>query len=572
MICGHSGMYHGTFFSIVPLAISPRHLLRRTPTLFRSKYLFGWDRSMASIDATNGKGGLKKRSVAGSFLFKIPNGHDKQVQVALFRRSGKVSTYQHKLAPISGSVEKDDASPYATALREINEETGLTLSSIEPLRVGKPYTFIDESIGREWTINPFGFRLKETAEGGKGEGGITIDWEHEGYEWFDPLHVRDTDDFGGVPKLVNSLRRVWPEYDLGPHAGKALTLGLQRLRDDRESGARQLADKAVSVLKTLISEMKSDVIDDIWWANVRMAAWHICKARESMGAAITAAIVKALDHVEAVLNQDLSPSEKVRQMTESIDNQLIQRKTTTDRIRDTFTDYLRQNVIQPTGSKKKISILTLSSSSTISACLLQAASSLGVSLDLRILESRPLCEGVALASKMLETHNESVDLTVTLYTDASMALAANAIDVLVLGADRISAAGDVSNKIGSLPAVLSQRHVAPNAKVVILSETEKIACPGSTEEHAVEENEPTEVIQAWAGNVKSVEIIKDALAGAQGSSAREKKVQVRNTYFEWVPARFIHGYLTDEGLWSIRDIAKRSNWIGDEMDRFFGNL
>ncbi|KAI1102689.1 nagb/rpia/CoA transferase-like protein [Jackrogersella minutella] len=527
---------------------------------------------MASSNVTNGNRELKKRSVAGSFLFKFPNNNEKQTQVALFRRSGKVSTYQHKLAPISGSVEEDDASPYATALREINEETTLDLSSIEPLRVGKPYTFIDESIGREWTINPFGFRLKEKSEGGKGEEGIVIDWEHDGFEWFNPLDVNESDEFGGVPKLVNSLRRVWPEYDLGPKAGKAFTTGLRRLRDDHESGARQLAEGAVLILKNLISEMNSEVVDDAWWANVRMAAWHISKARESMGAAITSAIVKTLDRVETIFNQDLSPPEKVRQMIESIDKQLTQRKSTTDRIRDTFIDYLRQNVIQPRESKKRISVLTLSSSSTISTCLLQAAANLGVSLDLRVLESRPLYEGVTLASKLVEAESKSSELTVTLYTDASMALAANAVDVVVLGADRISAAGDVSNKVGSLPVVLSQRHVAPDAKVVILSETEKIACPGSTEKHVAEENNPEELVRAWTGSVKGVGVIEGALSDAQSTSTRDKKVYVKNTYFEWVPARFLDGYVTEEGLWSVQDITKRSSWIGDEMDRFFKNL
>ncbi|KAI1134216.1 nagb/rpia/CoA transferase-like protein [Hypoxylon sp. FL0543] len=526
---------------------------------------------MASNNATGGKGGLKKRSIAGSFLFKLPDGDETRAQVALFRRSGKVSTYQHKLAPISGSIEKYDASPLATALREINEETGLTLSSIELLRVGKPYTFVDESIGREWTINPFAFRLKEKAEGGKGEEGITIDWEHEGYEWFNPLDVNESDEFGGVPKLVNSLRRVWPEYDLGPEAGKVFTSGLQRLRDDHESGARQLAEAAVSILKDLIAEMDSSVIDETWWANVRMAAWHICKTRESMGAAITSAVVKALDRIHAVFNQDLSPSEKVRRMIESMENQLDQRKFTTDRIRGTFVDYLRQNIVRVAESTKTISVLTLSSSSTISSCLLQAAATLGVSLDLRILESRPLYEGVTLASKFLEAGDEAGDLTVSIYTDASVAIAANAVDIVVLGADRISAEGDVSNKIGSLPAILSQRHVVPDAKVVILSETEKIASPGPMEEHAAEENSPAELIQAWRGNVKGANIIEDALKDAQSHSMRGK-IYVRNTYFEWVPARFIHAYVTDEGLWSVQDIAAKSNWINDETDRFFKNL
>ncbi|KAI1370603.1 nagb/rpia/CoA transferase-like protein [Hypoxylon crocopeplum] len=518
--------------------------------------------------ASNEKRDIKKRSVAGSFLFKLLDGDEKQAQVALFKRSGKVSTYQHKYAPISGSVETYDANPMATALREINEETGLTLSSLELLRVGKPYTFTDESIGREWTINPFGFRLKDKTEGGKGEEGITIDWEHEGFDWFDPLDVKDLEEFGGVPKLVNSLRRVWPEYDLGLSAGRVLTSGLQKLRNDHESGARQLAQEAVSTLKNLIAEMDSDVIDDTWWANVRMAAWHICKTRESMGAAITSAIVKALDRVEAVFVQDLSSPEKVRQMTEAIEDQLKQRQSTTDRIRNAFVEYLRQNITQAIAGKKTISVLTLSSSSTISACLLQAATDLGVSLDLRILESRPLYEGVTLASKFLEARDGSADLTVTLFTDASVTLAAEAVDIVVLGADRISSAGDVSNKIGSLPTVLCQRHVAPDAKVIILSETEKIASPGLMDEHSAEENSPAELTRTWKGSVKGAEAIEVALGGVE-SGPTQGKIRVRNAYFEWIPARFVHAYVTDEGLWFVEDITKRSNWIGDEMDRFF---
>ncbi|KAI0003537.1 nagb/rpia/CoA transferase-like protein [Xylariaceae sp. FL0662B] len=510
----------------------------------------------------------KKSAVAGSFLFKFPDGDAKRAQVALFRRSDKVSTYRHKLAPVSGSVEKDDASPMATALREIQEETTLTPSSLELLHVGKPYSFIDESIGRVWTINPFAFRLKDKAEGGKGEEGIVIDWEHDGVEWYNPLEVNESDEFGGVLKLVESLRRVWPEYDLGTKAGKVLTSGLQRLRDDHESGARQLAAAALSTLKDLIAEMNVGAIDETWWANVRMAAWHICKTRESMGAAILTAIVKALDRVEAIFTRNLAPAEKVRQMVEATDDQLAQRQSTSERICNSFVDYIHQNVIQGAESKNRISVLTLSSSSTISACLLQAAARLGVALDLRVLESRPLCEGVTLASKLLEEDNKKTDLTVTLYSDASAALGADAVDILVLGADRISSAGDVSNKIGSLPAILSQRHVASNAKVVILSESEKVAGLGPTSEHPVEENDPRELTQAWKGNVKGAHVIEDALR----REANQGKVRVNNTYFEWIPARFISAYVTDEGVWSVEDIGKRSVWISNETDRFFKDL
>ncbi|KAI5923450.1 translation initiation factor eIF-2B subunit family protein [Camillea tinctor] len=525
---------------------------------------------MASLSPPNA--GLKKRTVAGSFLFKIPQGDEKRAKVALFRRSGEVRTYQHKLAPLSGSVEPDDATPMATALREIQEETTLTPSSLELLRVGKPYSFVDDSIGREWAINPFAFRLKGTTEGGKGEAGIKLDWEHEGIEWFDPLDVNESDEFGGVPKLVNSLRRVWPEYDLGARAGKVLTDGLQQLRNDHESGARQLAETSLSILKGVIHELGDTSLDDSWWANIRMVAWHLCKVRESMGAAITTALVKALDQIKAIyLLPKISPSEKVLRMVASIDSQLNEQKSAADRISDSLVSYLRQNVLKDATSKEEVTILTLSSSSTILHSLLQASSSLEVALNLRVLESRPLYEGVTLASKVLNGTSQEGKVNITLYSDASAALAARNIDILVLGADRISSAGDVSNKIGSLPAVLSARYVAPGAKIVILSESEKIASPGSMDEHEPEENNPAELTRAWQENVKGAGVIENALQ-TNDSTLQSRRIVVKNTYFEWVPASMIDVYATEEGIWAVKDIAERSQWIGKEMERFFKDL
>ncbi|KAK8068660.1 hypothetical protein PG994_005276 [Apiospora phragmitis] len=208
---------------------------------------------------------LQKREVAASFLFRTAPDDPGKVQVALFRRSGDVRTYPHKLAPISGSVEKEDADSLATALREIKEETTLGLASIKLLHKGKPYSFVDESIGRQWTIHPFAFRLKSAGEGGKGETGTTIDWEHEGWEWHDPLQV---DGSEGVPRLRDSLRRVWPEIDIGARAGRALALGLLRLQADHESGARQLATKAVSILRSVIANSDGLARDDFWWAKI----------------------------------------------------------------------------------------------------------------------------------------------------------------------------------------------------------------------------------------------------------------------------------------------------------------
>ncbi|RWA14840.1 hypothetical protein EKO27_g314 [Xylaria grammica] len=523
------------------------------------------------------KAPLKKRAVAGSFLFKIPNGDVKQAKVALFRRSSKVRTYH---------VEEHDSSPLDAALREIREETALPASSLDLLRIGKPYSFIDESIGREWSINPFAFRLKDVSEGGKGEEGITLDWEHEGIEWFDPMQVNGSDEFGGVPRLVDSLRRVWPEYDLGPEAGRLLTEGLQKLHDDQydiptlfisflrkfsdpivpvEHGARELTGMAVSTLQDVIRQISlSDPIDESWWLKVCMVAWHICYARPSMNAAIISAMVKALGFIRAVyLSEMVAAADKTQKILQVLDQQLSKRNSMTDLICQSFIDYVRLNILRDGKSKQTVSILTLSSSSTISNCLSQVVSSLGVALDMRVLESRPLFEGVSSASRMLQDNHNSSDLKVTLYSDASVALAAHGIDLVLLGADRISSSGDVSNKIGSLPAVLSARYVTPNAKVLVLSDTEKIAGPGSMEEHDSEENSSSELSRAWEGTVQGAQVIKNA------SSRDDPRVVVKNTYFEWVSAGLIDTYVTEEGLLSKEQIQQKSEWINNEYKRFF---
>lgn len=242
-------------------------------------------------------------------------------------------------------MEDYDDSPLATALREIQEETTLPASSLELLRVGKPYTFTDESVGREWNIHPFAFRLKDITEGGKGEEGITLDWEHKAIEWFDPMQVSASDEFGGVPRLTESLRRVWLEYDLGPAAGRILTNGLQKLRDDQydshsygqeqiltlisysDHGARELANMAVSILRDVVHEMPFYPPDDTWWPKVRMTAWHICQSRPSMGAAITSATMKALGAIKIACCNSDAPEDKLKDMAQVLESQLARRRS-----------------------------------------------------------------------------------------------------------------------------------------------------------------------------------------------------------------------------------------------------
>ncbi|KAF3761422.1 nagb/rpia/CoA transferase-like protein [Cryphonectria parasitica EP155] len=559
---------------------------------------------------------LQKRSVVSSFLYKFSqeNG-EPRAKVALFKRSGQVRTYPHRWAVVSGSIDPEDPSPLAAAWREIREETTLTSSSLELMRQGKSYVLPDESIGREWTIHPFAFRLKDPSEGGRGENGITLDWEHEDWAWYDPMDIEDSESFGAVPRLAESLRRVWFEKDLGVDAGAVLTNGLERLKNDHQSGARQLAGAALEILRDIILKMDAQQSTDEWWTKVRFAAWHIWKnGRESMGAAILSALLAALKGMEETFQrakQDgtWSGSSSIEWRAASIEElnrRIAAREDAASKVSVALVNFLREQFATQEASGRPVKMLTLSESSTISHALERVIADTGLQLDLRILESRPLFEGVSLASSLIRaagawssqasaSHDAEAQkdsrvppiskLQVTLYTDASAALASEGVDIVLLGADRIAESGAVSNKTGSLPAVLSARHTSSKAKIVVLGETEKVAPSGAACAHVVEDNAPTQLYRAWlaghnseriqsaaAGTVSNSLGSENAVATQPGPGEPAAHVGIRNIVFEWVPPELIHVYITEQGVWEIGDIHALSETLATEEERLFRHI
>ena len=366
---------------------------------------------------TNKNTRLEKRSVVSSFIVKrvrTEKGHT-QTKVALFKRSGQVNTYRHHWAPISGGIEAGtDASPLAAAWRELAEETTLTETSLELLRHGKSYVFADPSVGREWAIYPFLYQLKPGAKD------MEIDWEHEEWAWFSPADVKDTAAFGGVPHLATSLRRVWFEYDLGDAPGSAgalLKAGLGVLRNDYQSGARQLAGVALGILLGVVRALPTADTDmDAWWTQVRFAAWHIWKnGRESMGAAIMSVLLDALATIEKGLGRNKGTLHNMRDEAAGVlDSKIAARASSSSAgpVADALLGYLEQTVpaLSTPTAPRTLTILTLSESSTIAYFLQQLALKLPPrfkSVDLRVLESRPLYEGVSMAASLAQFIREN---------------------------------------------------------------------------------------------------------------------------------------------------------------------
>lgn len=384
-----------------------------------------------------------------------------------------------------------------------------------------------------------------------------------------------------------------------------LTNGLERLKNDHQSGARQLAGNALQILRDIVAKMDTHQPSEQWWTRVRFACWHIWKnGRESMGAAVLSALLSALSGIERRIRQlgDKPVVQWKDAAIEELDRVIFSREDTARAISITFANFLKDQMMHKSSRARPVKVLTISESSTITCALREVIANTDISLDLRILESRPLFEGVSLARELARpvpsrastkkpTSEAGQPHKATLYTDASSALASDDVDIVLIGADRIAETGAVSNKTGSLPAILSAKHVSPKAKIVIVSETEKVATPGAAAAHVVENNNPAQLMHAWTAGFNS-ERIRNAAgtipSGAGGGTVHPSaydthhdsckgsndvvEVHVRNVFFEWVPPELVDVYITERGQLTVEDIAKHSETLGTEEERFFRDI
>ncbi|KAJ5293565.1 hypothetical protein N7508_008386 [Penicillium antarcticum] len=520
--------------------------------------------------------GFLQRSVVSSFIFLNA---ERETKVALFKRSNKVSTYRHCLAPISGYIEQNET-PITAAWREIREETSLNSHDVNLWRKGKPYSFSDPSVGRQWTIYPFSFRLVCCDEGGRGGKGIQIDWEHESWGWYNPESIKDDEQFGGVPRLEESLGRVWFEGNMNEGASKALIAGLEQLKADHQSGFNELTLAALRTYQDVITQMQPENSTK-WWETARMVVWHLWKnGREDMGSAILNPFLELLAEIQGILHQSLDRGVEWECLQAALSHHIQRQIDMPTRIQNSFAAYVQSKFVPIVQSKPKASlnILTLSASSNIRNSVLDAFAAVPIpDLDLRILESRPLYEGVSMGSSIISAFQNKFPgtsekhLKMTIYTDASAALASKDVDLVLLGADRISDCGAINNKTGSLPAILSAKHISPNSKLLILTALEKIAGYGVDDDHNQELNDPKRVMDGWLdAGVKGVNIINDSVWNAY--TGDNCVIKVNNIFSEWVPAGLVDAYICAEGTLDVSGIEEKAEQVKQNIERYFGGL
>ena len=142
-------------------------------------------------------------------------------------------------------------------------------------------------------------------------------------------------------------------------------------------------------------------------------------------------------------------------------------------------------------------------------------------------ETRPYLQGARLTA--YEMVQEGIPCTLITDSMAGHLMAKGEVDVVVVGADRIAANGDVANKIGTYAlAVLAQRHGIPFY----------VAAPLSTFDPSIPDGTHIPIEERPGAEVTGY---RDARWAPQG-------VTVRNPAFDVTPAELITGIICERGV------------------------
>ena len=163
-------------------------------------------------------------------------------------------------------------------------------------------------------------------------------------------------------------------------------------------------------------------------------------------------------------------------------------------------------------------------------------------------ETRPYLQGARLTA--WELQKSGIDVTVICDNSAAYWFGRAAIDLTVVGADRIARNGDVANKIGTYGvACLSRLHDRPFYVAAPWS-TFDLDCPSGAG-IPIEQRDPREITELTRSTASGVTGAGGPGAGA-GSACRHRLVPegvpVHNPAFDVTPAAYVTSLFTEHGV------------------------
>jgi methylthioribose-1-phosphate isomerase len=142
-------------------------------------------------------------------------------------------------------------------------------------------------------------------------------------------------------------------------------------------------------------------------------------------------------------------------------------------------------------------------------------------------ETRPYLQGARLTA--WELVQEGIPCTLITDSMAGHLMSRGEVDVVIVGADRIAANGDVANKIGTYAlAVLAKRHGIPFY----------VAAPCSTFDPGIPDGSRIPIEERPAAEV----------TGYRGTRWAPEGVSVRNPAFDVTPAELVTGIICEKGI------------------------
>lgn len=142
-------------------------------------------------------------------------------------------------------------------------------------------------------------------------------------------------------------------------------------------------------------------------------------------------------------------------------------------------------------------------------------------------ETRPWLQGARLTA--WELGMDGIDCTLVVDSAAASLMAAGKVDLVVTGADRITARGDVLNKIGTYALAVLARHHGVRMMVAAPTSTLDLACES-------------------AGEIEIEQRAADEVTHLAGQRIAPLDVQVFNPVFDATPYALIDWVVTERGV------------------------
>ena len=252
------------------------------------------------------------------------------------------------------------------------------------------------------------------------------------------------------------------------------------IRADREKGARQLALTALEALRGVADGMPGEEFRD--------SCRTLALARPMM-AAIENAVAAAWSRYLETGDGPASAADTIEAISTAPEGMALSARK-----------------VIPTGT-----VMSFSYSSPVIELLTRVKPRRVI-----ISEARPTNEGIRVAKAMVRA-----GISMTLITEAQMALFVNEADAVMVGADSILPEGDFINKIGTRMLALAAHDAG--VPFYTAAETLKVTAPSEPMPFAPEEGPTKEVCS-------------------------ENWLEVRNVYYEVTPARLVTSYITEQSV------------------------